>query len=76
VLEGLAKAYPVAELELLGAAPLEDELGGVPVTVTYDKERDWVAVTNRATGDPIPSVRSYWFAWQAFYPDTVLYGGE
>ena len=25
------------------------------------------------TGDPIPSVVVFWFAWQAFYPDTALW---
>ena len=38
-----------------------------------DKERDWATVKHGETGDPIPSVRSYWFAWQAFYPRTELY---
>jgi len=73
VVEGLPKAYPIKELELLGAAPLEDTLGGIALTVTYDKEKEWATVTQSATGVPIPSVRSFWFAWQAFYPRTELY---
>ncbi len=72
VVEGLPKAYPIKELELLGA-PLEDTVGGVTLTVTYDKEKEWATVTDSATGVPVPSVRSFWFAWQAFYPRTELY---
>jgi hypothetical protein len=28
---------------------------------------------NDADGDPIPVVHVFWFAWQAFYPETLLW---
>lgn len=73
VLDGLSKAYPIKELRALGSTPLEDRVGDTQLTVTYDEDRDWVVVTDRATGKVIPNVRSYWFAWQAFYPRTELF---
>ena len=76
VLEGLAKAYPIAELEKIGSAPVADELGGVSLTISYDAEAQRVEVTERGTGEAVPSVRVYWFAWQAFYPQTELYAHE
>ena len=76
VVEGLAKAYPIAELEKMGSASLADTLGGVSLSISYDAKAQRVEVTERGTGKAIPSVRAFWFAWQAFYPRTELYAHE
>ncbi len=76
VLEGLAKAYPIAELEKMGSAPLADTLGGVSLRISYDAEAQRVEVTDTGSGETVPSVRVFWFAWQAFYPQTELYAHE
>jgi len=75
LIDGHAKAYPIEALETLGSVPLKDTLGATPLTIAYDKERQWADVKHTETNAPIPSVRSYWFAWQAFYPETKLYKG-
>jgi len=68
------KAYHIASLELLDA-PLEDEVGSKKLTVAFDADSRHVTVTD-SEGKEIPAVWAYWFAWQAFYPETELYAKE
>jgi len=67
LVNGAAHAYPINVLSRLRA--LEDG----QVKITYDPESQQVTVENSVTGGRIPSVKVYWFAWQAFYPDTDLF---
>jgi len=70
-LDGHAKAYPFSELER-ATTPLADTLGVRPVRIEYDAEHR----TGRAldtTGQEIPSVIGFWFAWYAFHPETEVY---
>lgn len=68
---GKTKAYP---LSLLRKRPgiLRDHIGEklVEITVSSDGE---VAEVRDDRGQPIPTIFSYWFAWQAFHPDTLVY---
>lgn len=73
-INGTAKAYPIEALTR--AKRLQDEMSLTRLSVIYDPETQFASVTNRETGEPIPSVRSYWFAWQAFYPETEVWGGN
>lgn len=75
VINGVPKAYPVIQLEKLGGRPLADTVGGKSVRVVYDPERQWPKVTEAESGEAIPHVSVFWFAWQAFYPATLLYDG-
>jgi hypothetical protein len=58
----------------LGAAgkPITVAVGGKEVTVRYDVGGDSIKVV--ADGRPIIAVRTYWFAWTAFHPDTRVWG--
>ena len=68
---GTAMGYPVA---LLGQYPtIQDEIHGVAIEVEYDAGKRQATVTETASGRKVPSVSVYWFAWQAFYPDTELW---
>ncbi len=49
-----------------------DSVNGVEITIEYDLIKRKAVVTHVETGEVIPSVFSYWFAWQAFYPRTKL----
>jgi len=40
--------------------------------ITYNPDSQRVRASNRATGEELPVVKVYWFAWQAFYPNTEL----
>ena len=70
IVNGQAKAYPI---DLLPAKKtVRDTVGGVKIAVRYDPEKQHPQVTG-PEGDDIPSVTAFWFAWQAFYPDTDLW---
>ena len=66
-----AKAYP---LEWLRANPgiLNDQLGSVPIRIEVNPEGEVVSVTDNK-GTLIAATFSYWFAWQAFYPETEVF---
>lgn len=70
VVNGQAKAYPLAKLEL--QTGFEDVIDDVPVMVQY-MEDGTVVVTNRSTGESYHVQRSFWFGWVAFNPGTQLY---
>lgn len=67
-----AKAYPAALLAELGGGGFQDQVGGTAVTVSYAPSSGSFAVADARTGRRLPHVVSYWFAWQAFYPDTEV----
>ncbi len=70
IVNGQAKAYPV---DLLSAKKaVRDTVGGVKIAVRYDPEKQHLKVTG-PEGDDIPSLTAFWFAWQAFYPETDLW---
>jgi hypothetical protein len=73
LVNGEAKAYSLDALASLDGEPYEDQVGGEAIVVKHDPRSGAVTVTHGETGEAIPSVRSYWFAWQAFYPNTGLY---
>ena len=70
LLNGEPKAYPLDRLP--NGPMLEDALGGQQVRIRYDAAARSASVTDQ-DGQPIPAVQAYWFAWAAFYPDTVIY---
>jgi hypothetical protein len=70
-LESEAKAYPLAALAQ--ESPLDDTLGAARVRVLYDARTDRAEVRAAETGELLPGVVVYWFAWAAFHPDTALW---
>lgn len=75
ILDGAAMAFP---LQHLPDGETETAIGDRTIRVSYDRRTENLAVTSDG-GDVLPSVRVYWFAWQAFYPKTQLWtpgGGE
>lgn len=72
IIEGVPKAYPLKTLEKLPDGRIEDQVAGKQITLEYDAgSRHAQAYTEK--NDPLPHVMVYWFAWQAFYPETELY---
>lgn len=69
ILGGTAKAYP---LEQLPSNPVKDRIGKHEITVRHDAAARRPVVLD-AAGDPVPHVVAFWFAWQAFYPQTELW---
>lgn len=70
VINGKAKAYPANDLPPDKA--IEDKVGQKKVVVRYDAGKRNPQITN-TEGEHIPSVMVFWFAWQAFYPQTDLW---
>ena len=70
VVDGKAKAYALSDLSTVET--IKDTVADKPITIHYDQEKQFPLVTN-AVGDPMPSVKVFWFAWQAFYPHTDLW---
>jgi hypothetical protein len=70
-INGAAKAYP---LSLLGGKQgvLKDEIGKYPVQIVLSDEGQ-VAKILDPQSRTIPVIFAYWFAWQAFHPDTEVY---
>jgi len=70
IINGEAKAYPLKTLPT--DHPIRDTLGGQQITVRYDAESKHPQIMD-SEGESIPSVMVFWFAWQAFYPQTELW---
>jgi Protein of unknown function (DUF3179) len=69
-LNGVSKAYPFSQLPK-GLNEIRDKVGGKNIRLVFDG-------ANRSgrifAGDRLlPSTMSYWFAWYAFHPDTLVY---
>ena len=73
-INGKAKAYPMSMLTENDR--IEDTVGDTNIRIKFDENSQLATVTDVETKNPIPSVRSYWFAWQAFYPDTLVCESE
>ncbi len=73
VVNGVAKAYALRSLVKFGTPYVSDRVGNKNVLVGFDPVAQKVQALDADSGAPIPSVRVYWFAWQAFYPRTGLF---
>jgi len=71
LINGQPKAYALNRLKSAGS--FEDAVGGQAIRIVYDATSRSVQVTD-AANKPLPVVQAYWFAWVAFYPETLLYG--
>ncbi len=56
-----------------GSVAIEIEAGDKVILVHYEVDSRKAKVSDRATGLELPVVHVYWFAWQAFYPETILW---
>lgn len=70
VMNGAARAYPHDRLP--DGVEVEDTVGGSTLRVRYDRGSRRLTVID-AEGAAVPYVSAYWFAWQAFHPDTTLW---
>ncbi|MCZ6674635.1 MAG: DUF3179 domain-containing protein [Verrucomicrobia bacterium] len=67
-LDGEATAY---DLDLfVSGRKYKDKIGGHEILVSYDQESRHAEVKYAKSGELIPHVYAYWFAWQAFHPNT------
>lgn len=71
IIDGRAVAFPLAELEDFGT--IKAKAGDAVLEITYNAEADHLTASLDNGDEPLPVTRAYWFAWQAFYPETALW---
>jgi len=69
-INGKAKAYPVNALP--SGRVIIDSIENKKIKIRYDARTKHPEITN-SNNESVPSVVVFWFAWQAFYPDTLLW---
>jgi len=72
--DGVPVAFSLEELARASGNIAEVELAGQTIRVHYDPETRRLRAADEA-GEQLPAVQAYWFAWQAFYPETKLWEG-
>lgn len=70
-IDGRFKAYPVAELSRTVGA-IEDSFAGQSIIIHYNPASQSARFFD-LQGNELPAIRSYWFAWYAFHPDTAVF---
>jgi len=73
-IKGQSKAYPISQLKK-SPGILKDQVGGSPIQIEVAPDGEIVGVRDDK-GNPVAGIFSYWFAWQAFHPKTVVYKGK
>jgi uncharacterized protein YuzE len=68
------RAYPLAQLQKKPGITA-DSLGGESIHIEVSAEGEVVAIKDGRGGE-VPHIYAYWFAWQAFHPDTTVYRGK
>lgn len=72
--DGEFKAYPFAELAK-GPARFTDEFHGKRFEVEFDDENETARILSES-GEELPTLMAFWFAWYAFHPDGEIYSAE
>ena len=70
-INGSARAYPLDTIHHADNN-MTDTLGGVPIRIEVDASDQIVGVFE-SEGQSVAHIYAYWFAWQAFHPDTTVY---
>ncbi len=70
IIDAEAKAYPLDDL--IAKKIIYDQIANKKITIEYDAVKKYPQVRTE-NGENILSVMVYWFAWQAFYPQTSVW---
>ena len=73
-LDGVKKAYPFRSLKKQ-PPEFKDQLGDMVVVVHFDKKSETAFVTDQS-GAAVPAVVLSWFAWNDFYPDSLVFNAS
>jgi hypothetical protein len=71
---GKAKAYSLRSLKK-SDSPIQDRIGEISVTIEFDVKHQ-TAVALDQDRNYLESIQLYWFAWAAFYPDTLIWSHD
>ncbi|MFK5984327.1 MAG: DUF3179 domain-containing protein [Pseudomonadota bacterium] len=72
IINNKSKAYAVNKFT--GNKKITDKLGGKEIIISYDVSSNQPYITD-SKGESVAFVMVYWFAWQAFYPQSQLWNG-
>lgn len=70
-IDGNTKAYPFAELSKV-KSPYNDTFAGQKLTIVFDAKNRTGKILD-SNQNEIPSTTSFWFAWMAFYPKSLIF---
>ncbi len=68
---GAARAYPIRSLP--ANQVVRDQVNHATLEISFDPVSQLAVVRHAESRVVLPSVKVYWFAWQAFYPQTGLW---
>lgn len=71
--DGVKKAYPFDALARHGKPRFADQVGSASVVVHWNEAAQSAHATDDR-GRVLPTTTAYWFAWHAFWPDTLVWG--
>jgi len=72
IINGQAKAYALDEFKK--QPRVQDNVAGQQIEIAYDPVTRGAQIVEKQKGASVPFTMAYWFAWQAFYPKTELFG--
>jgi len=72
-INGIAKAYPIEQITTKPDV-IQDKIDGVLLKIHINHHLEIIRVTDE-NGNTIPHSFAFWFAWQAFHPDTLVFEG-
>ncbi len=70
-IDGVHKAYPFSVLRKVDSE-LEDTVNNTKIIITYNIGSDSATIKDES-GNLLPATTLFWFAWNAFHPDTLIY---
>jgi hypothetical protein len=73
-INGEARAYPISRLKTKTGV-VKDKIGGKTIHIEMAPDGEVIGAKDEE-GKQISPVFTYWFAWQAFHPETTVYGGK
>ena len=72
VINGKQKVYPFSELAKTKVEMIDDNFEGESLRIKFDIENRDGSIEN-AQGKAVTSMNTFWFAWYAFYPESLIY---
>lgn len=73
-LNGQTKCYAFSELSTMPDT-FKDTIAEQAITIRYDKQHKTASIVD-LDNQTIPTVITFWFAWYAFHPDTLIFKPE
>lgn len=70
------KGYALPRDQMPDNEPVRFTFEGRELVAVFDRAKNSISVTDAETGEAVTGIWSFWFSWQAFYPDTALWSPQ